>query len=112
MKIFSTYNSQIHDPKIKESTLSNGIDWSPDGHTMYFIDSAKTVIDAYDYDVTDGSISNKRAVFDLSAHGREVSYKDLRLLMDGMNVDANGDLYVAYAGSGEVSILYTDCARL
>ena len=69
---------------------------------MYFVDSGTPYISAFDYDPSDGSISNRRPAFDLSAHGYEVSYADLKLLLDGMTVDKEGNIYVAYAGSGKV----------
>ena len=74
---------------------------------MYFIDSANPVIAAYDYDQTDGSISNKRSAFNMTQHGLEVSYADLRLILDGLNVDSEGNLYAAYAGTGQVQLIVT-----
>jgi D-xylonolactonase len=40
--------------------LPNGLGFSPDGRTLYFTDSVARRIYAYDYDVRDGSVRNRR----------------------------------------------------
>ncbi len=40
--------------------VSNGPCWSPDGKKFYFHDSLAGEIWAYDYDVTTGSVKNRR----------------------------------------------------
>lgn len=72
-------------------TVSNGLDWSPDGATLYHIDTPTAGIDAFDYDVAEGSISDRRRIIDMP---------DRR--PDGMTVDADGGLWVAMFGSGRV----------
>ncbi|HQZ11723.1 MAG TPA: SMP-30/gluconolactonase/LRE family protein [Devosia sp.] len=64
--------------------ISNTVCWSQDGRTMYFCDTASGVISAYDFDLDDGVISNKRpfAEFD-------------RGVPDGSTVDADGCLWNA-----------------
>lgn len=68
---------------------SNGIDWSPDGRTMYFIDSPTKRVDAFDFDVEQGTLSNRRTV---------VQFADLQGVPDGMCTDAEGRLWVAHWG--------------
>lgn len=65
-------------------SISNTVCWSPDSRTMYFCDTATGVISAYDFDLDDGAISNKRpfATFDRGAP-------------DGSTVDADGCLWNA-----------------
>lgn len=41
-------------------TISNGLDWSPDEKTLYFIDSGRLEVRAYDFDKETGTISNER----------------------------------------------------
>lgn len=73
--------------------LSNGMGWSPDNRTMYFIDSAPRVIYAYDFDFTQGTVSNRRTLVTIAEeHG----------LPDGMTVDAEGFLWVAQWNGGRV----------
>lgn len=72
--------------------VSNGPCFSPDNRTFYFQDSWAGEIWAYDYDLTQGAISNRRvfAAIDTSDGGAP----------DGSTVDAEGFLWNAkvYAG--------------
>jgi sugar lactone lactonase YvrE len=73
--------------------LSNGLGWSPDNRTMYFIDSAPREIYAYDFDLAGGGIKNRRRLVRIAEeHG----------LPDGMTVDAEGFLWVAQWSGGRV----------
>ena len=74
-------------------TLSNGIAWSPDDRTMYFCDSRPGHIWAYDYDIDQGTIANRRLHVDFS--GRKGH-------PDGCAIDADGGLWVAEIGTGQV----------
>lgn len=73
--------------------LSNGLGWSPDNRTMYFIDSAPREIYAYDFDLAGGGVKNRRRLVHIAEeHG----------LPDGMTVDAEGFLWVAQWSGGRV----------
>ena len=74
-------------------TISNGLGWSPDGGTMYLVDSGPRVIHAFAFDGEAGTISGGRV---LSTVPEEVGAPD------GMTVDAHGDLWVAIYGGGRV----------
>src|SRR5690606_13387930 len=41
-------------------TVSNGIAWSPDGRTMYHVESRPGRVDAWDFDPAGGTIANRR----------------------------------------------------
>jgi len=74
-------------------TISNGLDWSDAGDTMYFIDSPTRAIDVFDFDLTGGNISNRRT-FVRIPRGEGVP--------DGMTLDAEGYIWVALWGGGAV----------
>jgi sugar lactone lactonase YvrE len=74
-------------------TISNGVGWSPDGGTLYLVDSGPRVIHAYKFDGARGTLSDERALVTVS---KEVGTPD------GLTVDAAGDLWVAVYGGGRV----------
>ncbi len=89
-------------------TISNGLDWSSDGRTLYFIDSlcgqrpigpAQVGIDAFDFDPASGTLSNRRPAIRFA---NDRSGPTWMTLPDGMTLDAADHLWVAVAGAGEV----------
>ena len=48
------------EPVLTGITVSNGLCWSPDGRTMYFVDTPTREIVAYDYDTARGTPSSPR----------------------------------------------------
>ncbi|MBA3798123.1 MAG: SMP-30/gluconolactonase/LRE family protein [Geodermatophilaceae bacterium] len=74
-------------------TISNGIDWSPDGTTMYFIDSTPGTVTAYAYDRHTGAISEPRTALEIPPDDG---------MPDGMTVDSEGCLWVAIWGGSAV----------
>ncbi len=74
-------------------TISNGVGWSPDNKTMYFVDSLRYVIYAYDFDFEKGTISNRRVFVQLTE-----SFG----IPDGLTVDSEGCVWVAIYGGWKV----------
>jgi len=72
-------------------SLSNGLCWSPDGATMYSIDTTPGTIWVRDYHASDGSTGLRRPFLQLP----DVS-------PDGMCADADGNLWIAIFGGGQV----------
>lgn len=70
----------------QEIGISNGIGWSPDGGTFYFTDSPRKIIYAYDFDVNQGLISNRR---------KWVHTPDEPGVPDGLAVDQQGCIWSA-----------------
>jgi sugar lactone lactonase YvrE len=79
--------------KVDEVTNSNGICWSPDATKLYYIDTPTKQIRAYDYDQDSGSIRNASIAVDTFAHGLKDS-------PDGMTIDTDGNLWVAFCHGG------------
>ena len=76
--------------KVSAVSVSNGIVWTADKQTMYFIDSGLNNVRAYDYAIDSGDISNERVVVENEGPG----------VFDGMAIDAEGNLWIAvYGGS-------------
>lgn len=73
---------------------SNGIAWSPDNRTMYYTDSRPGVVYAYDFDLDEGSVRNRRVFLDYST----VNYGP-----DGCAIDSMGCLWVAEVRGSRVT---------
>jgi len=79
-------------PRVPKVTISNGLAWSPDGGTLYYIDSATRRVDAFDFDSATASLANRRTV---------IRFEDG--LPDGMAIDQAGHLWVALWGGWKVA---------
>jgi sugar lactone lactonase YvrE len=75
-------------------TVSNGLAWSPDGRTMYYIDSPTKRVVAYDYDIDTGAISGQRTIITIPEGGG---------FPDGMTIDVEGMLWIAQWDGWQVS---------
>lgn len=88
---------------LSDLTIANGLGWSPDGRTMYFIDSPTREVWAFDFEPADSSLSNRRTV---------VRVPESLGWPDGMTVDAEGNLWVAHWGAGCVARWEAKSGRL
>lgn len=74
-------------------SVSNGMAWSPDNKTMYYIDSPQKSVFSFDYDLESGDIKNRRVAIDT---------REIQGLPDGMTIDADGMLWVAMWGGEQI----------
>jgi sugar lactone lactonase YvrE len=74
--------------------ISNGLTWSPDYKTFYFIDTPTRMVMAYDYDLDTGGIANPRPV---------VRLPEGMGWPDGMTSDTTGMLWIALWGGTRVT---------
>ncbi|URN96468.1 MAG: SMP-30/gluconolactonase/LRE family protein [Candidatus Pristimantibacillus lignocellulolyticus] len=79
---------------LTDVSISNGLAWSAEGDTMYFIDTPTSNVVAFDYDLETGHITNQRVVVQIPEH---LGFPD------GMTIDAEGMLWVAHWGGWCVS---------
>ncbi|APU12874.1 MULTISPECIES: SMP-30/gluconolactonase/LRE family protein [Actinoalloteichus] len=80
-------------------TISNGLNWSLDGETVYYIDTPTGRVDAFDFDSGAGEFLNRRPLIEIdSEHGSP----------DGMAIDADGRLWVALWGGSAVHCYSTN----
>jgi sugar lactone lactonase YvrE len=75
-------------------TISNGLAWSPDYKTFYYIDTPTRQIRAYDYNLDTGDLSNPRVAVQVPA---SMGWPD------GMTSDMEGRLWVALWGGSRVA---------
>jgi sugar lactone lactonase YvrE len=100
---FNKQEGQLYrlDPDGRQHTLlhnigiSNGLGWSPDCKTMYYTDSFRSTIYAFDYDLASGAIHNQRPFVQLPDDSQEI-------VPDGLCVDIEGCIWSAQWNGGQV----------
>jgi sugar lactone lactonase YvrE len=71
--------------------ISNGLGWSPDGARMYYVDTPTQRVDVMTYDVATGAVGERQPLVEIA---------DGEGFPDGMTVDADGCLWVAFWDGG------------
>ena len=74
---------------LENVTISNGLDWSPDGSLAYYNDTDTGRVDVFDYDA-DSGLSGRRPFVETGARP------------DGLTVDAEGGVWVALSNASAV----------
>jgi sugar lactone lactonase YvrE len=77
---------------IEHVTISNGLDWSPDGSLAYYNDTETHRVDVFDYDRDSGLTARRPFVEIPPDNGRP----------DGLTVDTRGGVWVALNRGGAV----------
>jgi sugar lactone lactonase YvrE len=75
-------------------TISNGLTWSPDHKTFYYIDTPTRKVQAFDYDLATGQIANP---------GVAIHVPESLGWPDGMTTDTDGNLWIALWGGAQVT---------
>ena len=81
------------DKLFDEVSVSNGIVWNKAADTMYYIDTPRAKVEAFDYDNDSGAITNRRTVIDTTG---------MTGVPDGMAMDDDEKLWVAMCHGGQV----------
>jgi sugar lactone lactonase YvrE len=75
-------------------TISNGMAWSTDYNTFYYIDTPTREVKAFDYDISTGQIANPRVA---------ITVPESLGWPDGMTSDAEGNLWIAMWGGAQIT---------
>ncbi len=75
-------------------TISNGLAWSADHKTFYYIDTPTRKVKAFDYDLSTGQIANPRI---------SIRVPESLGWPDGMTSDMDGNLWIAMWGGAQVT---------
>ena len=78
---------------LRDITISNGMDWSPDGEIFYYIDTPTQKVGRFKFILDSATLGQELEPIDVS-HSPGAP--------DGMCVDAEGNLWVAFWGGGQV----------
>lgn len=89
-----SYDGKSTHVLFRDVTISNGMAWSADHKTFYYIDTPTCEVRAYDYDVKTGEIANRRKAFDVP---KSLGWAD------GMTSDTEGNLWIAMWGGAQVT---------
>jgi sugar lactone lactonase YvrE len=79
---------------LSDVTISNGMTWSTDYKTLYYIDTPTLQVRAFDYDLDTGTIANPRVV---------IHVPEPLGWPDGMTSDRQGNLWIAMWGGAQVT---------
>lgn len=79
---------------LSKVTISNGLTWSPDYNTFYYIDTPTREVKAFDYDLQTGAIANARSA---------ICIPESFGWPDGMTSDMQGNLWIAMWGGAQVT---------
>ncbi len=91
--LFTVHDDGRVERKLEGVGCSNGLAWSRDGRTLYYIDSHDHRIDSFTFDPSSGELGPRRTV---------LSIPRWLGMPDGMCADADGKLWVALSGGGMV----------
>ncbi len=91
---FYSFDGKQSTRLLENITISNGLAWSADHKTFYYIDTPTREVKAFDYDLATGQIANPRVA---------VYVPDSLGWPDGMTSDTDGNLWIALWGGAQVT---------
>ncbi|MBI5298284.1 MAG: SMP-30/gluconolactonase/LRE family protein [Chloroflexi bacterium] len=91
---FYSYDGKTVTTLLTGIRISNGLTWSPDHKTFYYIDTPTRQVTAFDYDLATCQIAEPRAA---------VRIPDGMGWPDGMTSDTDGNLWIAMWGGAQVT---------
>lgn len=105
---FWSYSKGQLKHKLDKISLSNGITWTADNKTMFYNDSVPGKLFAFDFDLANGEISNRRvlAEFRVTPGYQQLGYPD------GMTIDVNDKLWIACFAAGAVVQVDPETAKV
>lgn len=74
-------------------SVANGLGWSPDGRTMFHVDTMAREVHRFDFNPATGTAANRRTAFTTDAFGG---------IPDGLAVDVDGRIWLAHFGTPHV----------
>lgn len=77
-------------------SISNGLAWSEDGRTFYYVDTCEYKLEAFTCDLEKGTLGERRTIYDYRAGGLYPAFPD------GLTIDTQDRLWVACFGAGKV----------
>jgi len=80
--------------EVGDVTISNGLAWSPDGKTFYYVDTPAKCVKAYAFDAKTGLLSDERVFAVVGVDGVGAP--------DGLCVSEDGSVWVAVWDGGKV----------
>lgn len=88
-----SFDGSVATTRLDGVGMSNGLDWSIDGDELYHVDTTAGTLTAWEYDRNSGGLRKRRLV---RAIPKSVG------LPDGLTVDADGNIWLAVWGTGQV----------
>ncbi|XP_049823903.1 regucalcin [Aethina tumida] len=76
--------------------ISNGLAWNKANDKLFYIDTPTNKIVSFNFNLEEGTISNRTVVFDLADH------PDIAGHPDGMTIDEDDNLWIALYGGGSI----------
>ena len=92
--LYCIENNQSVSKKLSGISVSNGLAWSPDNTVFYFIDTPTQSVQAFDFDLISGELSNGSVVIRIPTEMGKP---------DGQTIDEEGMLWIALWGGGKIT---------